>query len=230
MEMEHRKVTEEWLYNYMPIVDEAIIRELEETTNDQYQFSDKFERKMKKLIWREAHPRMSIFYRQFKRVAVFLFCIMSSIFLLSMSVPASRIKFFETVKTMFEDSVLYSYFVNEKQESFVCNEPAYIPAGYQEIDRIITEHWFNITYKNEYGEMIIWDQMLIQDGGSLVMDLEYDQQILKEINGDNVIINVYSDGYINAYYEHGQYVYLLVANHISIEDVSFIFQSIVNYK
>lgn len=224
--MESIKVTDEWLYKYMPIVDEAIIQELEKGTDYEYKFSDKFERRMKKLIWREAHTWINVFYRQSKRAAIFLFCIISSMFLLSMSVQANRIKFFETVKTIFEDSVLYSYFVNENQESFVCNEPEYIPAGYQEIDRVLVERLFSITYENEYGELITWDQMLIQDGGSMVIDSEYDTQIVREIKGDKAIISLYADGYVGVYYEHGKYVYMLTADSLPIEEIYSIVESI----
>lgn len=139
--MEHIKATDEWLYKYMPIVDEAIIRELEETADYEYQFCNKFERNMKNLIWEETHPWIDVFYRQSKRAVIFLFCIVSFLFLLSISVQANRIKFFETVKTIWEDSVLYFYFVDETQDGFVRNELEYVPAGQQETDRIITEHW-----------------------------------------------------------------------------------------
>ena len=40
--MKRIEVTDEWLYKYMPIVDEAIIRELEDGTDYGYQFSAKF--------------------------------------------------------------------------------------------------------------------------------------------------------------------------------------------
>lgn len=44
--MKQIHVTDEWLYKCMPIVDEAIIRELEKETNYEYEFSDKFEHRM----------------------------------------------------------------------------------------------------------------------------------------------------------------------------------------
>lgn len=224
--MEPIKVTDEWLYQYMPIVDEAIIRELEAMTDYEYRFSDKFERKMNKLVWTEAHPQIDRFCRQSQCAAIFLFCTVSFIFLLSMSVQANRIKFFETVKTIYEDSVLYSYFADEVPESLVCNEPGYIPVGYQETDRIITDHFCSITYENNDGELIIFDQMLVLDGGSLAVDSEYDTQVIREINGDNVIISLYADGFTGAYYEHGEYVYLLTADKLSIEEVCAMIESI----
>ena len=39
--MQQIEVTDEWLYQYMPIVDEAIIRELEESTDYEYRFFGK---------------------------------------------------------------------------------------------------------------------------------------------------------------------------------------------
>ena len=64
--MRHMEVTDKWLYKYMPAVDEAMIRELEDSTDYTYQFSARFERKMKRLMWKEAHPWLTSAYRQLK--------------------------------------------------------------------------------------------------------------------------------------------------------------------
>ena len=39
------KVTDEWLYEKMPIVDAAMVRQLEVCTQKKYVFSDKFRKK-----------------------------------------------------------------------------------------------------------------------------------------------------------------------------------------
>lgn len=44
------KVTDEWLYEKMPIVDAAMVRQLEACTPKDYVFSDKFTKRMKRLI------------------------------------------------------------------------------------------------------------------------------------------------------------------------------------
>ncbi len=224
--MEHIHVTDEWLYKYMPIVDEAIIQELEKGTDYEYEFSDKFKRRMKKQIRREARPWIGIFVRQSKKAALFTVCAISLLFLLSMSVQAYRIKFFETVKTIWEDSILYSYFTDIEIEDFHINEPQYIPQGYKEIERIVTDHQLSVMYENSLGEMITWDQVMVTDGGSLVVDSEYDSQIVKEINGKAAIISLYSDGYVGVYYENDEYAYLLTADNLSIEEICCIIESI----
>ena len=219
------RVTDEWLYKYMPIVDEAIIRELEKETDYDYQFSSRFERRMRKLITREAHPWIGAFYRLPKRAAILFMCVISSIFVITMSVQAYRTRFFETVKSIWKDSILYSYFVDENQGKIQCNEPRFVPEGYQETERIVLEHWFSVTYTNKDGKIITWDQMLVQDGGELIADIEYELQVIKEVNGKNVVISLYLNGFVNAYCEYGEYVYVLTADNLSIDEVCMIFDS-----
>lgn len=227
--MKQINVTDEWLYKYMPVVDEAIIRELENNTDYEYPFSGRFERRMRKLMRREAHPWMSAFYRLSKKAAVLSFCAVSVLLAMTMSVEARRVRLFETVKTMLEDSVVYSYFTNQEQGSMQYVEPGYIPEGYQEAERNVSEHWIGIIYSNQNEELVTWDQMLVWDGSEFTVDTEYDRQIIKEINGKKVVISLYLDGTVMAYCEGGEYVYLLIADNLSIDEVCRIFDSAVIY-
>ncbi|MCM1327382.1 MAG: hypothetical protein NC094_11620 [Bacteroidales bacterium] len=127
--MEQNKVTDDWLYQNMPLADEAIIKELEQTTDYEYQFSDKFEHKMEKLIWREAHPAMDAFFRLSKYAAVFLFCVTGYLFLLKASIEANRMKCFETMQIILEDP----------QEDLIY--------GVSERNRIISLYGFSIAYE-----------------------------------------------------------------------------------
>ena len=156
---------------------------------------------------------------------MFFLCIICFALFLTMSVEAYRIQFFETVKTIREDSILYSYFKNTDLDKFQIYEPEYIPKGYEETERTEADTLFRVVYENSLGEMITWDQMLVLNGGNLVMDSEYDSQITKEIYGDEVIISLYSDGYIGAYYEHGEYAYLLTADNLSVKEVCHMLES-----
>ena len=81
--MKRIEVTDEWLYKYMPIVDETIIRELEDGTDYGYQFSAKFERRMKSILWKEEHPWISAAYRQLKRAAVLGICVAVGLLILT---------------------------------------------------------------------------------------------------------------------------------------------------
>jgi hypothetical protein len=226
--MEHVKVTDEWLYQYMPVVDAAIIQELEKQVNTEYQFSRKFKRKMRRLIRREAHPWIAVVENIMKRVAVFFIGVMSALWIAAMSVEACREKFFKTMKTFFADSVLYQYVSDEEEVSFQNSESNYIPDGYDERERIESAISLIIIYENNLGEQIVWEQKLVVDGGNMVLDSEYDSMETREIDGSTAFVYSYSDGYVMAYYEHEQYVYYITADRLESEEMFHIISSAVH--
>lgn len=154
--MEKISVTDEWLYRYMPVVDEALIRDLENHTDYEYQFTDKFRRRMKRLIRREAHPWMAACHGLLKKAAVLFACVASALFVVTVSVEAYRNNFFMTVRSFMEDRVVYTFFTgkNRGTGTFQCREPGYISEGYQETERGMVEHWFTVTYVDGDGNMI----------------------------------------------------------------------------
>lgn len=108
------EVTDEWLYQYMPVVDNAMIKALEGQVDEDYVFSKRFERKMKKVIRHEAHPMLTGAQQLMKRVAIFFTGIVCAGLVLTLSVDAYRDKFFMTLKTLCEDATQYNYSSEEK--------------------------------------------------------------------------------------------------------------------
>lgn len=224
--MEHVRVTDEWLYKYVPVVDAAIIRELENRSDVNYEFSNKFKRKMKRLIRKEAHPWLGTFYGISKRVAIFLLCILSVTLAVVMSVEAYRNKFFETIKTFLGDAYELRYESDEDPNQIEeYKEPAYIPQGYQEIERIQNANTLGIVYENDVGNLIVWEQDLIVDGGALVIDSEYDSEVAEIVNGMNVTMYIYNEGYVVAYFEESYYAYYLSAGYLSVEEIKRMIES-----
>lgn len=221
--MRHMEVTDEWLYKYMPIVDEMRIGELEGHTDYAYSFSSRFERKMKRLMWEEAHPWITISYRQLKRVAVLGICVVISIFMMSLSVEGNRNKFFETVSTMLEDSVLYTYFADEEEGEFQAREPGYLPEGYRETERSLSDIHMYLIYENERGEMITWEQILVSAGTSIGMDMEYDAQVIQTVEGKFVTVYLYPDEFKSAYCEYEESVFILTADNLSVDEICKMF-------
>lgn len=168
----NRDFTDELLYKYMPIVDQLLTDTLSQS-DEEHHFSAKFERKMNRVIKDERlKPKMRRMKSHAKKmVAVFCVIVFSS-FVLSMSVEANRVRFYHFIRTIFEDSVLYQYFVGEDQViEYV--KPTYIPNEYVISDSGKDEISQFIIYKSNRNE-IIFDQVLINDGYNLLLDIEYD--------------------------------------------------------
>lgn len=224
--MSRVEVTDEWLYKYMPIVEAAILRAIESEVDRDYIFSEDYENKMKKVIRQEARMWISDFMRFARKVAVVIICILGVLFALTMSVEAYRTKFFQTVKEIWEDSVIYTYFFEVNEEGFREMEPQYIPEGYSEVSRVYMEDMVSLVYEDSDGNYIILDQMLAINGRFNVLDIDYEKQEQKEIGGKFVTISIYSNGYITAWYEQDEYIYILNANKINISDVYDILKKI----
>lgn len=224
------QLTDEFLYQCMPIIDEAMIKALEAQVDDTYQFSEKFEKKMKRVIWKESHMWLKDFYRFVRRAAVFVICIIAALFILTMSVDAYRDKFFRTVKEIWEDSVLYKYFTDEVKQGTLKKEPSYLPAGYREVERIDSEVLLSVVYENEAGEQIFWDCILVSDEGYSVLDSEYNEETIVKINGEYLTIWNNLEGRTMAYYEYNEYIFILNANNLDSKEISNMFISIAEYQ
>lgn len=224
--MEHIQVTEEWLYRYMPVVDQALIQALEAKTDCGYQFSRKFERKMKAVIWKESHLWAKAGYRYLKRAAALFCCIIASAFLLSMSAEGNRIKFFETVRNFLNDnSVEHTFITDEAHETLQFREPAWLPEGYRETERHVLDIQLSLIYENDSGEMITWAQSLVTNNDVIVMDTEYDFQETREVDGKYVTIYSYSDGFRYAYCEYQEAFYIVTADCLTVDEICQMFRS-----
>lgn len=217
--MEHIKVTDEWLYKYMPIVDDAIIESLEKQVNYEYKFSKKFEKKMQRVIWQENHSVIAGMKKIVERVAMFFVSILCIGLIVTLSVEAYREKFFATLKTIYEDSVLYSYSSREENMILEITEPRFLPKGYVEKERMENGVSINIFYENSMGEQITWEQMLIDDGSSIILDTEYDTQVQRIVNGHTATVYFYEEGNSMAYYEADNYVYLITADQLTENEI-----------
>lgn len=224
------QLTDELLYEYMPIIDKAMIQALEAEVDYDYEFSEKFEKKMKRLIWKEAHMWLRDFYRFVGRVAVFLICVLAVLFTVTLGVEAYKDGVFRSLKEVLDDSVIYKYFTDEEVPEFLEKEPSYLPEGYEEVSRISSDELLSIVYENEEGEQIYWDCMVVANGRYNVLDSEYEEEIILHINGEDLIISAYTEGFTTAYYEYDSCVCILNASDLDNDEICNIFKSIAEYK
>lgn len=223
--MEPIQVTDEWLYRYMPLVDQALIQALEARTDYGYRFSRKFERKMKAMIWKESHLWTKAAYRHLKRAAALLCCVIVSAFLLSMSAEGNRIKFFDTVQRFLEDnSVERTFITDETHDSLQFREPAWLPEEYRETKRHTSDITLRLNYENSRGEIITWQQFLATDGTAVVMDTEYDSQETREVDGKYVTVCSYSDGFRYAYCEYQEAFFIVTADRLTVDEICQMFR------
>ena len=224
--MKHIEVTDEWLYKYMPMASEIIVQRAEEQIDEEYQFSARFERRMKRLIRKESRYWLKDFGRVLGKAAVICLCVIGLLFIITMRVDAYRNKFFQTVQELWEDAFKQTYSNGWEEQGFVPHEPTYIPEGYRGTDKVSTEHSCSISYENGQGNRIVWDQMLASDQKENILDAEYEANIIERVADGYVYVYAYEDGYIGAYYETDQYIYMIMTDNLSLDEVYRMIESL----
>lgn len=144
-------ITDEMLRKAAENADTALMEQLEPLAGCTYQFSDAFEKKMKKMLWREKHPGLS-FIR--KGAACIVVVVLVGISALLTFDSTARSAVTGWIKEQYEKYVKY-YFsgdseVKEKKNYYL----GYVPEGYEEIERYEGEEDIWITYANSEGQYL----------------------------------------------------------------------------
>ena len=215
-------ITDDLLYKYMPVVDEAIVSKVEENVDEEYTFSPDFKKKMEKTI---RYEKSRHFWKKLsksgRKVAAIAIIVLGSALTVTISVQAYRLEFFKTIKKVFDDSYSYTYEMtttNNDEELVECKLD-YIPEGYELEDEsgiAIVHTWI---YENAENSQILIDQHLVTDSLDILLDLEYDSEEEFEI-GENILkICWYKDGSSYAYYEYDNCVILMFLDDLSSDEI-----------
>lgn len=219
------RVTDEWLYQYMPVAAEALLKDMEREVDYGYVFSAGFEKRMKRLQRRERYMKIwNVVYTVGRKGVHIAVIVLMLVFVLSMGIKAYQTAFFDTIRTAWEDSTLYQYITDTKgSEEFTVQEPFYLPEGYLCVEKNVNEAFSEYLYEDKAGVQLICQQELVQDGKTVIYDNEFDEKITVSINGCTAEVYRYDDGSTCSYLEYGNYVYTIFAENISIEDIRQIF-------
>ena len=223
--MNRIQITDEWLYRYMPMAAEAFLEDIEKEIDYKYEFSIGFEKKMKRLQrWERRRSIRSAVYKIGRRYLHIAAVVVVIVFLCSMSIEACRIVFFDTIKTIWEDSFLYHYITDSKwDEQSEAHAPVYIPEGYVSVVENVNELFLEYLYVDESGRQLICQQEMIVDGRIVVYDSEYGEKTALSLNGYTAELYRNEGGTIYAYLELGSSVYTIFVEELSVEDIREIF-------
>lgn len=218
--MEKMKVSDELLEKVVPKLSDEMLDEYENSGDGEHKFSERFEKKMKRLIWQEKHKLHEIRTGAVIKMVAGLIAVLGvAFFFASMDSKANPRLFFEKMEVILEDSSMYIYDEELDNYNFTPYEPTYVPEGYEEVERVIDDRTMSIKYIDEKRNEIWWRQKLAINGSIVGMDSEYDKLVVLEYAGENITIRVYEDEYKSLYYESGNSIFMMTADNISVKDM-----------
>lgn len=189
---------DEILYHDLELLDHAMLDCLEKEKEDEYQFSDQFEKKMwflkEELRSGKLRKRKAKMYfiRRISVKKIYVAALVSMMtLLLTLTAVAAGIKIIRY--SQYHDSLqgadIYNYHVeyNGEESDIIKIYPNYIPDAYRETvcDYNDTFHELIIDYEDDEGNTIYYSMKQMTDNCStgMTFDAEYDSSETLEING-----------------------------------------------
>ncbi len=169
----------------------------------------KFDNKMYKLLSKKKNDIQSaLWIINLKRAAVACLIILSTTFVLSMSIDAVRNEFFGAISNWFDEYVII-HFVSKTDEAVTITkkEPIYVPEGCER--KVITDNPFmySIEYYHDNELLFAYTQQTIK--ASSAYDAENSEIKEIKINGLPGILFISDIGYTTIYFSDNKYSYTL---------------------
>lgn len=191
--MDNLDITDEMLYKSCKKLEQHLLDNLPNESDIEYEFSNKFKRKMSKLIkYEKMNPIINSIYTYSKKTAIVFFIVTMGVFTLTMSAEAVKSKVINVITEIYEEFTSIMFLKEDKDTSkdreFKAISPNYIPQGFKEVDKVDSPIGLFIVYENNEYLQIRYSCDEISNN-SIILDTE--NAIVEDIN-----INGYDAKYI----------------------------------
>lgn len=195
----------------------------------EYTFSHKFQRNMNKLLRRQRRsPAVRAALTYARRAAIFVLAFVALSFSVRMTVDAAfRRQVLQVVVQVFSDFTEFRYTSDVKTDEQPGElEFTYLPEGMMETDRELDTLGFYICWKNESGEFVELDQVLVDDNTDMKLYLDTEDAEIThfQVHGEEAMgIEKGLDHTIH--WTEGQFVYTLSGT-IPMEELKLVAEGI----
>jgi hypothetical protein len=123
-----------------------------------FEFSERFNKRMTKLINSQKRAYYYLINTAAKRVAI-IFVVILTMFTAAFSVKAIREPIIKFVKQIYETFIHYSVDGDTVDKITKEYSLTHVPEGFNQIDIVQNDHLITTTYENSFGDRIVFSQM-----------------------------------------------------------------------
>lgn len=224
--MSNMKVTDDWLYQYMPVVDEALIRGIEDSTDYEYQFSERFEKNMEQLIRRENRDARKDRWKAFtgrlmqnvRKSAGYMAAAAACVVLLILTGAL--------LGQQGSRDTAGSAPVRENQGAgtdFSEKSPACMPDGYRLVSEQEDATSYEMVYENDMGIICTLRQETEITDSTAAPGSDFRRKESVQLEGALIEIYWYEDGSSYSYCAYENCAYTVEAEQLSAEEIEEIY-------
>lgn len=226
--MSNMKVTDDWLYQYMPVVDEALIRGIEDSTDYEYQFSERFEKNMEQLIRRENRDARKDRWKAFtgrlmqnvRKSAGYMAAAAACVVLLILTGAL--------LGQQGSRDTAGSAPIRENQGAgtdFSEKSPACMPDGYRLVSEQEDATSYEMVYENDMGIICTLRQETEITGSTAAPGSDFRRKESVQLEGALIEIYWYEDGSSYSYCAYENCAYTVEAEQLGTEEIEEIYMN-----
>lgn len=227
------QVDDEFLYQYMPKLEEKLMKAYPDNEEFTHEFSGFFEKRMEKLLTRvRQKERYGIPIKTGARIAAAIALILAGSVAVSVNTDALSLerikeKLYEYTQVIHKKETEKRYYApEEKVGEFVPLYPTYIPKGYELTIEDSDGTFLFLSYENPEGTGFIIDQEQVKDGMVVGEDNEYVREEEAQILGYDGRICYKEDGQVHIWWESENTLYCAGSNSFGKEELLKICESL----
>ena len=224
--MSNMKVTDDWLYQYMPVVDEALIRGIEDSTDYEYQFSEQFEKKMEQLIRRERRDARKGRWKAFTGRLMQNLRMSAGYMAAAAACAGLLILTGVLLRQQGSGDKAGSAPVRENQGAgadFLEKSPACMPDGYRLVSEQEDATSYEMVYENDMGIICTLRQETEITGSTVAPGSDFRRKESVQLEGALIEIYWYEDGSSYSYCVYENCAYTVEAEQLSAEEIEEIY-------
>lgn len=190
-----------------------------------FTFSERFNKRMEKLIKAQRKPYWKFISTASKRAAVIVVAILT-LFTASLSVKAIREPIIKFIKQVYESFTHYSF--DGDTVEIISKEYTITKMldGYEQIDKLTSDNTIATTYKNELGDTIIFTQMTTEYSIGYLVDNESGEQYTETVDGIEIDFKEWYETKTAIWANDGYVFSIDCIGNISFEDIKQIIRTI----
>lgn len=183
-----------------------------------FEFSERFNKRMAKLINSQKKAYYHLINTAAKRVAIIIVLILT-MFTAAFSVKAIREPIIKFVKQIYETFIHYS--VEGETEDTITKEYSlkFVPDGFEQINSVRDEYTVSIVYKNASEDSIIFTQMTTKNHLGHFVDNETGKIYSEIVDGINVEFKEWNNSKNSVWIEYGYVFTIDCYGEISFDEI-----------
>ncbi len=223
-------ITDEMIAEAAAKYNDALVQYWQNVEIDEHEFSSKFERKMRRLIWKVKYPYM---HKALKSAACILIAFLISFASVMTFNVEARAAFTRWIREVYKDSIVYEFFGEKSETASLDYRVTWVPEGYELVEEFVLDTSYDALYQKgeDYGDAFTVHMYIMKEDNVLKLlanDDEYEclDITVKGCKGYFYKSTVETESHTLLWFDEKNDIYFFINSYLDFETINKIAENI----